>query len=86
MRRIDQIKARIIDLVSRDANRRMRAYEIEQKIRLQLGDDSITIKEALADLIEKDELVFSYRGPYGVVLIPIEQECRDGETHEQTYG
>ena len=70
MNQFDQIKEEVLFLVSSAKYQRMRPHEVEKNLSKKLGVSLFMVKEALEDLVEQRELVFTYRDPSSYVEVP----------------
>ena len=71
MHTIGQLKSRILDVVSRAPDRRIRPIDLERTI-VGKGDSSkAVLKQALNALVEAAELIYTYRDPCSFLELPI---------------
>lgn len=70
MHTIGELKSRILDVVSKAPDRRIRPIDLERTI-VGEGESSKTeLKEALNALVEAQKLVYTYRDPCSFVEVP----------------
>jgi hypothetical protein len=70
MHTIGQLKSRVLDVVSKAPDRRIRPIDLERTI-LGEGESSKTVlKKALHALVEAKRLVYTYRDPCSFLELP----------------
>ena len=70
MKAIGPAKARILEIVSRTSNRRVRPVLLERALRREFGFTVKEFKRALYDLVKAHRLVYTYRDPCSFLEIP----------------
>ena len=75
----DVLKERLVELVVQAKDQRVRPHELERIVESESQRSHYTVSEALKDLVEDGELVFTYRDPCSYVEFPC-NGC-DGHYH-----
>ncbi len=70
MNQFEQIKEEVLLLVYSARYQRQRPHEVEKILSKKLGVSLFIVKEALEDLVEQGELVFTYRDPCSYIEVP----------------
>ena len=70
MNLFEHTKDQIMKLVSEAEGKRLRPHYVEKTISESMGISIFAVKEALNDLVQSEELVFTYRDPCSYVEIP----------------
>lgn len=68
-----RIEKKIMEIISRSPEQRIRPVELERKLKSEEGFTSTAIKETLNALMEEGKLVFTYRDPCSYVEIPVQE-------------
>jgi G:T-mismatch repair DNA endonuclease (very short patch repair protein) len=66
----DDVKDRLLQLVVRAKDQRVRPHELEKMVESEFQLSRYTVSEALKDLVREGELVFTYRDPCSYVEFP----------------
>jgi len=64
------LKMRIMDFVASSKNQRARPIEAKQTLAQQLDTSQFAVNAAVEELVEDEELVYSYRDPCSYIEIP----------------
>jgi hypothetical protein len=70
MRSAEEVKAHVLDIVTRATNRRIRPITLERMVMRETGASMQEVKHCLNDLMREKKLVFTYRDPCSYVEIP----------------
>ncbi len=71
---IGQVKARILEIVSRTQKRRVRPVLLERALKRELEFTGKEFKQALNDLVKARRLVYTYRDPCSFLEIPAAEQ------------
>jgi hypothetical protein len=77
MNEYEILQESIMELVATSTNQRIRPIDAIQTLRRRHDVSAFTVNDALADLVQEGELVYSYRDPCSYVEIPC-NGCDDG--------
>jgi hypothetical protein len=69
----EETKERIMEAVWNAENQRMRPIDLEKKLEHEHGLTLWWIKDAVNELVDEGQLVYTYRDPCSYVEIPIEE-------------
>jgi hypothetical protein len=76
MSQSEQIRQRIMEMVTTAENQRQRPYSVVRTVSDNLGVPIFRVKRALEDLLKERKLVFTYRDPCSFVEMPINDMLR----------
>lgn len=66
----DVMKERLVELVAQAKDQRVRPHELEKVVESEFDLSRYTVGQALKDLVQDGELVFTYRDPCSYVEFP----------------
>ena len=80
MSQSEQIRKRIMEMVTTAKNHRQRPYSVVKTVSDNLGVPIFRVKKALEGLLKERKLVFTYRDPCSFVEIPLNELSRRSHT------
>jgi hypothetical protein len=70
MRDIGELKSRVLELVAKAPERRIRPIDLERAILGEGGSSKTALKQALNALVQAEKLVYTYRDPCSFLELP----------------
>jgi len=70
MNEYEMHRERVMELVGSAPNQRMRPNDLKRQLAQESGPSMYVVNEIIKDLVEDEDLVYTYRDPYSYVEIP----------------